>query len=41
MSVDLSGQWLVVVSGWTAAGKSTMADHLAGELAATVASLTG
>lgn len=38
MSIDLSGQWLVVVSGWTAAGKSTMADRLADELGATVAS---
>ena len=36
--IDLSGQWLMVVSGWTAAGKSTMADHLADEVGATVAS---
>jgi predicted kinase len=32
------GGWLVVVTGWTAAGKSTMADALARELGATVAS---
>ena len=38
MSVDLSGQWLVVVSGWTGAGKSTMAERLAGDLDATVSS---
>jgi predicted kinase len=30
--------WLVLVTGWTAAGKSTIADALAGELEATVAS---
>lgn len=38
MSIDLNGQWLVVVSGWTGAGKSTMADRLGDDLAATVAS---
>ena len=32
------GQWLVVVTGSTGAGKSTIADALAGELGATVAS---
>lgn len=32
------GQWLVVVSGWTGAGKSTVADAVANELGATVAS---
>jgi predicted kinase len=31
-------QWLIVVSGWTGAGKSTMAEALAGELGGTVAS---
>lgn len=30
--------WLVVVSGWTGAGKSTIADRLGDELGATVAS---
>ena len=30
--------WLVVVSGWTGAGKSTIADRLGAELDATVAS---
>jgi predicted kinase len=38
VSVDLSGQWLVVVSGWTGAGKSTMAERLGDDLDATVAS---
>ena len=33
-----SDSWLVVVSGWTAAGKSTIADRLGDELGATVAS---
>lgn len=32
------GQWLVVVTGWTGAGKSTIADALADGLGATVAS---
>jgi predicted kinase len=32
------GQWLVVVTGWTGAGKSTIADAMANELRATVAS---
>ena len=32
------GLWLVVVSGWTGAGKSTMADLIAREVNATVAS---
>jgi len=31
-------RWLIVVSGWTGAGKSTIADALATELGATVAS---
>ena len=38
MSIDLNGRWLVVVSGWTGAGKSTMANRLGDDLAATVAS---
>lgn len=38
MSIDLRGQWLVVVSGWTGAGKSTMAERLGRDLDATVAS---
>ena len=33
-----TGKWLVVVTGWTGAGKSTMADSLAADLDATVAS---
>jgi predicted kinase len=32
------GPWLIVVTGWTGAGKSTIADRLAQELDATVAS---
>lgn len=35
---DESGSWLVVVSGWTGAGKSTLADGLAHEFDATVVS---
>ena len=38
MPLNLTGPWLVVVTGWTAAGKSTMADRLGAELGATVAS---
>lgn len=38
MPDDLSGGWLIVVSGWTGAGKSTIADRLGSELGATVAS---
>lgn len=37
-SADDRRPWLIVVSGWTAAGKSTVADLLAAELDATVAS---
>lgn len=36
--IDRSALWLIVVSGWTGAGKSTIAEKLAGELDATVAS---
>jgi shikimate kinase len=32
------GQWLVIVTGWTGAGKSTIAEAVANELDATVAS---
>lgn len=35
---DGPGSWLVVVSGWTGAGKSTLADGLASEFGATVVS---
>jgi predicted kinase len=39
MSRGVQGEkWLVVVTGWTGAGKSTTADALAGALGATVAS---
>ena len=39
MPGELSGRpWLVVMSGWTGAGKSTIAERLAEELDATVAS---
>ena len=38
MSDALTGPWLVIVSGWTGAGKSTIAERLAEELDATVAS---
>lgn len=38
MSVDLTAPWLVVVTGWTGAGKSTIAERLGAELDATVAS---
>lgn len=39
MSGDVKGsQWLVVVTGWTGAGKSTIAERLGRELDATVAS---
>ena len=35
---DEPGSWLVVVSGWTGSGESTLADGLVGELNATVVS---
>jgi predicted kinase len=35
---DGGAPWLVVVTGWTGAGKSTIADLIAGEAGATVAS---
>jgi hypothetical protein len=39
MPVELkASQWLVVVTGWTGAGKSTIAERLGRELDATVAS---
>ena len=38
MSGTVTGPWLVVVTGWTGAGKSTIAERLADELDATVAS---
>ncbi len=34
----MNGPWLIVVTGWTGAGKSTIADGLATEFGATVAS---
>jgi predicted kinase len=34
----VAGGWLVVVTGWTGAGKSTMAERIAADLGATVAS---
>ena len=38
MTARKGQQWLVVVSGWTGAGKSTIADRIAADLDATVAS---
>lgn len=38
MPNDLTGPWLIVISGWTGAGKSTIAERLGSELGATVAS---
>ena len=37
-AASAAAPWLVVVSGWTGAGKSTIADRLGRELGATVAS---